>query len=543
MSATSAIKLTGADLIGLAPVIILTIFAVVLLLVEVFGRRSGSREHHAYMGLVVVGLAMATVWIGWCSAPGAAHTPTLFSGMLVVDGFSRFFFMTVLIGTALVLMMSPAMLREHGVDRGEYYALVLLSASGMLLMVAAADLIMVFIGLEVMSIAIYVLAGWTRERPKAMEASLKYFLLGAFSSAILLYGVALVYGTTGSTSLTEIAVWLGNHPKLTGHPLFLIGVMLILVGFGFKVAAVPFHMWTPDVYEGAPTAVTGFMAVGVKATAFAAFLRVFFTSFGGEAALQQVGWGKALVWLAILTMVVANLVALRQDNIKRMLAYSSIAHAGYLLAGVVAAVNGQLEAGISAVLYYLLVYVFMNLGAFGVIIYLEKKNEGNLDLKDYAGVARKHPMLGLAMAIFIFSLAGIPPTAGFFGKFYLVRSIMDAGQLGLAIVLVLNSVVSVYYYLRVLVYMFMEKDEKEIEIARSTPLAVSLLVAVLAVVGLGLLPSKPMALAKRVVREEWTRTKPVLIAPRGGRKGKTMKGLALRPAPTAMKGVRAVKRK
>ena len=363
---------------------------------------------------------------------------------------------------------------------------MLLSTSGMIFLAAANDLIVLFLALEIMSVAVYVLAGMLRREVRSTEAALKYFLLGAFATGFLLYGIAFFYAAAGSTRLDVIAQAVARD-GLTAYTL--LGIALLLVGFGFKVALIPFHVWAPDVYEGAPTAVTAFMAVGVKAAAFAAFARVFVAGLGRVAT----SWTGLLWVLAALTMTVGNVTAVRQRSVKRMLAYSSIAHAGYALVGLVA---GGKDGG-AALLFYLAVYSFMTLGAFAVLIALGRRGEPNEDLADWAGVGFRHPVLGLSMAVFMLSLAGVPPTAGFAGKFYLFSAAVDAGQVGLAVIGVLNSLVSVYYYLGVLVAMYMTEGERAIVAPAARPcLVASILVAVAVTLGVGLLPAGPMEFAR-----------------------------------------------
>jgi NADH-quinone oxidoreductase subunit N len=358
-------------------------------------------------------------------------------------------------------------------------------------MASATDLIIVFLGLETFSISIYVLAGFFRTQPKSIESSLKYFLLGSFSAGFLLYGIALIYGATGTTNIKGIYEFLHRTPTLS-NPLLLVGMGLLIVGFGFKVASVPFHMWTPDVYEGAPTSITAFMSVGPKAAGFAAFLRVFLYAFSS----LQADWVWILWVLAVLTMTLGNVVAIAQKNIKRMLAYSSIAHAGYILVALVAAD----ELGTASVLYYILAYAFMNLGAFGVIILYGKRGEENINLSDYSGLASKYPLLAAVMALFMFSLAGIPPTAGFVGKFYIFSAAVKAGYLGLAIIGVLNSALSVYFYLRVTVMMYMRNPEKEWTGLNPSPaMVVALIIAAFGTLQIGITPSHYLNLAKQSI--------------------------------------------
>ncbi|MGD0625339.1 MAG: NADH-quinone oxidoreductase subunit N, partial [Thermodesulfobacteriota bacterium] len=424
---------------AIGPELILSLTAMGLLILNVLAKK-GAKGAIPYLGLAGIVLALLFCFSLWGKSEYA------FNRMVVVDNYSLFFKMIFLITAALTVLMSIRFLQEEEFEYGEYYILVLFSAVGMMFMASAADLLIIFLGLETFSLAIYVLAGFFRTQPKSNESSLKYFLLGAFSTGFLLYGIALIYGATGTTNLKGIYEFLRKIHLFT-DPLLLIGMGLLIVGFGFKVASVPFHMWTPDVYEGAPTSVTAFMSVGAKAAGFAAFLRVFLYALSS----LQTDWVWILWVLAVLTMTLGNVVAIAQKNIKRMLAYSSIAHAGYILVAMVAAS----ELGTASVLYYLLAYTFMNLGAFGVVILYGRKGEENINIGDYSGMASKYPLLAAAMAIFMFSLAGIPPTAGFVGKFYIFSAAVKAGYIGLAIIGVLNSALSVYFYLRVTVMMYM----------------------------------------------------------------------------------------
>jgi NADH-quinone oxidoreductase subunit N len=354
------------------------------------------------------------------------------------------------------------------------------AALGMMLMAAADDLIVIFLGLETMSIAVYALAGFLRRDPRSNEAALKYFLLGAFSTGFLLYGIALIYGATGSIKLEPIEAAL-TRPA-TDNALLLSGVGLLLIGFGFKVAAVPFHMWTPDAYEGAPTPVTAFMAVGVKIAAFAGFIRIFMAHLGPLGPQ----WTMVLWVMAALTMTTGNLAALVQTNIKRMLAYSAIAHAGYILVGMTAVASPR--AG-GAILYYLLGYAFTNLGAFAVVVALERRGAAHDNIADYRGLATRHPMLAAAMALFMLSLTGVPPLTGFFGKFYIFSAALDAHLLWLTIIAVINSVISAYYYLSVLIAIYARDGGVEPVALRTRPaLVAALVIAAAGTVVIGLFP-------------------------------------------------------
>jgi NADH-quinone oxidoreductase subunit N len=379
------------------------------------------------------------------------------------------------------------------VEQGEYYALILFCTSGMMLLASALDLITLFLGIEVLSISLYILAGYRRDSDASNEAAMKYFLLGAFASAILLYGIALTYGATGTTSLGRIADALTNAESAFPAGLLLAGMAMILIGFAFKVALVPFHMWTPDVYEGAPTPITAFMSAGPKAAAFAAFLRTFFVAFGpihGD-------WNMLLSVIAALTMTVGNVAAIAQTNVKRMLAYSSIAHSGYVLIGLVA--GGA--AGATGSVFYLIAYTAMNLGAFAVVILLEHKGGGGDELRDYAGVGFRYPLIGAALSLFMISLSGIPPTVGFVGKLYLFGSAVNTGHIWLAVIAVLNSAISVFYYLRLLVLMYMREPGEVLPPIRvPAAIGLALLVTALATLGFGVFPGQWIEAARQGVR-------------------------------------------
>jgi len=419
----------------------------VILLVDLFI----PKERKAWTAiLTAIGLLVA---MGFSIAQTGVDTEA-FGGMLVVDGFSQFLTILVLSAGLVAVMLSYDYLTRFGIQRGEYYVLLMFSISGIMLMAMAADLIVIFLALELLSIPLYVLAGFARPRTDSEEAAIKYFLLGAFASGFVIYGVAIVFGATGYTGLTDILQAIqGGSADMS---LLAIGAALILVGLGFKVAAVPFHMWTPDVYQGAPSSVTAFMAVGAKIGGFAALMRIFVTSFGVLAVdFTAVLWG-----LAALTMILGNVVAIAQKNIKRMLAYSSIAQAGYILMALVP--YGQKDVivdAIAAALLYLIAYAFMSFAAWAVVITLEKAEGEGLQLSDYAGLCRKYPVLAAIMTVSMLSFTGIPPTLGFIGKFYLFRSVVDGGFVWLAIIGVLTSLVSAYYYLRVVIYMYMQDGE------------------------------------------------------------------------------------
>jgi NADH-quinone oxidoreductase subunit N len=440
-----------ANLAKILPLVIVIVWACALLLVDLFI----PKERKAWTAiLAAVGMLIA---MGFSIAQTGINTEA-FEGMIQVDGFGQFLTILVLGSGLVAVMLSYDYLTRLDIQHGEYYVLLMFSISGMILMALAADLIVIFLALELLSIPLYVLAGFARPRPESEEAAIKYFLLGAFASGFLVYGVAIVFGATGYTGLNDIfqAVQSGSV-DLT---LLAVGAALILVGLGFKVAAVPFHMWTPDVYQGAPSSVTAFMAVGAKVGGFAALMRIFVSSFGVLAVdFTGVLWG-----LAALTMILGNVVAIAQKNIKRMLAYSSIAQAGYILMALVPYGQEDVIGGaIAAALFYLLAYAFMNFAAWAVVITLEKAEGKGLEIQDYSGLGRKYPILAAIMTVSMLSFTGVPPTLGFVGKFYLFRAVVDGGFVGLALIGVLTSLVSAYYYLRVVVNMYMRSGDPAVQ--------------------------------------------------------------------------------
>src|SRR3990170_91359 len=436
-------------------------------------------------------------YLGWYSLAGVLGAAILtykmmgmsgayFSGTFLLDPFSLFFKFVFYIACGLGILLSINYLKVEDIHRGEYYALTLFATTGMMLMASAGDLITLYLGLELMALSIYILAGFMRGDNRSNEAAIKYLLLGAFSSGIMLYGMSLLYGITGTTNLAGILAFL-QKADLANPVLFLAMIMLI-VSFGFKVAAVPFHMWVPDVYEGAPTSVTALMSAGPKVAGFAVLLRVFVY------ALQPLhAHSSAIIaGLAVLTMGVGNVLALSQTNIKRMLAYSSIAHAGYALVGLAA---GTVD-GASSVLLYVLIYALMNMGAFGIVIMLRKAGVRGEEITDFAGLGKTNKMAAFLMPIFMFSLTGIPPLAGFVGKFYIFKSAVEAGLVWLAVAGVLFSAISAYFYLRVIMLMYMHEPKAEFELVKSPALALALALTVTAVVYIGVLPSKILDFAR-----------------------------------------------
>jgi NADH-quinone oxidoreductase subunit N len=427
--------------------------------------------------------------LGWFSLVGVGLAGVwnyLLRGM--PDGYSSFFNLIFLVAAGLSILMALGYLGLNGLQKGEYYALLLFATSGMMFMGAATDLMVVFLGLEIMSIALYVMAGFNRENPRSGEAAMKYFVLGAFASAFFLYGAALIYGATGSTNfgaIEEVLVIPRGASGAAGapysrDPVALVGLGLLLVGFSFKVAAVPFQWWTPDVYQGAPTSATAFMSVGAKAAGFAALGRILLVAFSPAFVLD---WQLVLSILAALTVTVGNVAALAQKDVKRMMGYSSIAHAGYLMIGLAAGTT----QGIRALLFYLAVYAFMNIGAFVVIGMLERRQAVSNAFSDYAGLAGRYPWLAAVMALFMFSLTGLPPLAGFWGKLYVFQAAVEANMGWLAVVGVVNSAVSAFYYLGVVVQMYMRDAAAQpvpVNLNRTSILTLAIAVGFVILVGL-----------------------------------------------------------
>ncbi len=480
-----AITIPAINFAAIMPETILSVVGMALLLINVFVP-SEKKGYLAWLSLAGIIVTFFTVVSGW------GNPQEGFSGSVLQDNFSLFFKGIFLVAGALSVLITDQYVEREGCNHGEIYPLMLFATVGMMLMAAGTDLMTIFIGLEIMSICLYVLAGFNRDNLKSNEAGLKYFLLGAFSTGFLLYGMALTYGATGTTKLAKIAAYATQNGMVANNPLLLVGMLLMATGFAFKVAAAPFHMWTPDVYEGAPTPVTAFMSVGPKAAGFAAFLRVLIIAMP----TLKPEWTGLLWVLAVLTMTVGNITALYQRNIKRMLAYSSIAHAGYILVGFTAGNS----VGTAGVMFYMLTYAFMNIGAFAILILAGRKGDSGNTLDDMTGFGYKHPILGVVMTIFLFSLAGIPPAAGFVGKFYLFSGAIQAGYFWLAIIGVLNSAASVYYYLRVMVYMYMKEPVEDFGWLQVTPaFALCLLVSVAGVLIPGISPGILLSLAQKAV--------------------------------------------
>jgi NADH-quinone oxidoreductase subunit N len=471
---------------ALLPEIVLATSALVLLVYDGFARRDASDSSAVgVLSLVAIGAAMlANVWLMGLEEVGA-------TGMIALDGFRIFTNFMFLAGTALVVLISLDYTKREGITDGEFYALLLFAVVGMMLLAGSRDLILIFIAFELMSIAVYALVGFKRGDPRSSEAAIKYFLLGAFSSAFLVYGMAMLYGAGTTTNLGLMRTTLG-----TGQVgvLAFMGMALLVIAFGFKVSAVPFHMWTPDAYEGAPTPITAFLAAMIKGAAFAAFIRIFVVALGD----LHPYWEQLVWWLAALTMIVPNLIALVQDNLKRLLAYSSIAHAGYLLVALVSA-N---ESGTAAFLFYLVAYTVMIVGAFAIVLTFAGKGDRRQRLSDYAGLGYSHPWAAAILALFLVSLAGLPPTGGFVGKFYILRAAVEAGYVNLAVILAVTTLVSYWYYLRVIVTMYMKPEVEAMgKIAWGPALRLALAICAFVTVYLGILPSWPLLKAHDSVQD------------------------------------------
>ena len=468
----------------LLPFVFLASWSLILLLIDLWIPVS---KKWVTATLSVLGLLFSSVLVLIRSVDRTA-----FNGMVVVDGFSRFLSIFFMVSGVIAILLAYDYLKRMDIERGEYYPLLLFSICGMMLMASAQDMIIVFLALELLSIPLYVLAGFYKRRAESEEAGLKYFLLGAFSSGFFIYGVSLIFASTGYTSFEGIfsTIEIGGADTI----ILLVGTSLVFIGFCFKAAIVPFHMWTPDVYEGAPTPATAFMSVAVKATAFAAIMRVFLALFSGLHEKTM-----PVIWvLAALTMLAGNLIAISQKNIKRMLAYSGIAHAGYLLMAFVPYGNDNMtQEIIASILFYLLAYGATTFGAWAVVISLEKKLGEGLEIEKYAGLGEKEPWLAIPMLVFMLSLTGIPLTMGFWGKFYLFTSVVKGGYSILALIGLFASLISAYYYLRIIVVMFMRKGEPEVSNTKSLRI-VTILMA-LAVIILSFIPGILLNLAQNAV--------------------------------------------
>jgi NADH-quinone oxidoreductase subunit N len=502
--------------IALSPLLIVGIGALLLMLAEAFGKPEdpagmqgdlvvdAGAGRGAELGLVAAVVLMLGAILSiavWLIGPEKLEGIEKVAPYLIIDRFSLFFSFVLCMGGSLAALLAGGYLPEHKIDRGEFFPLLMLSTFGAIALAWSGDLLAIFVGLETMSLGVYCMIGLRRGSARAAEAAVKYFLLGSFAAALMLFGFALLYGATGHTDLVGI----GNAVRKIGAPgssvsapTVLIALVLNLVGLGFKVSAVPFHMWTPDAYEGAPTPTTSFMAVAVKSAAFAVMLRVLLVGFGDERLMSWgTGWPPVLAALAVLSMTVANVVAGRQESVKRMLAYSSIAHAGYVLVGVAATVRASAEAQAS-VLFYLLAYTVSTAGAFGALIACGSRGAEAVTYEDLAGVGKRHPAAALAFSLFLLSLAGIPPTAGFFGKLYVFRAAVDAQLYVVAVIGLINSVIGAYYYLRVMVFMYMREPAPGAPIAvpmRSGLVASALVIAAVLVIVFGTMPGSVLDVA------------------------------------------------
>ncbi len=481
---------SAADLLFILPeLLVITAACLVFVLDPVL--RTSDKD-------ILVWLSLGTIAMCMGITASQINTPaTIFSGLVLIDAYGAFWKLLLYFVTGLTILLSYSYLKEERLYFGEYYGFILLSLSGMMVMVSSADLLTLYLGTELMSLSLYVMAGLKRSEPRSLEASAKYFVLGAFSSGILLYGISLLYGATGSTRLPEIAAAISE--RSLDDPLLLFATILLAVGFGFKLAVVPFHMWTPDVYQGAPTSVTAFMAVASKAASFGAFLRVFIEGLGG----LKANWSAIFLLLCLATLILGNIVALVQTNVKRMLAYSSIAHAGYALIGVVAAGRMGDSSGIASVLLYLALYTFMTFGAFAIVAMLRKGGIEGEEIEDFTGLAKRQPVVALLMLIFMVSLAGIPPTAGFIGKLYVFMSAVEAGMAWLAVVALIFAVISAYYYLRLVMVMYMREpsdlSSPTPQLVMSPTLSIVLACAVAGVVIFGVYPNPLVNFAMQAV--------------------------------------------
>jgi NADH-quinone oxidoreductase subunit N len=469
------------DYIRILPELVLSIFGILAMVVDPVIPTQNSKKPLGYIALVGVLAGLAA------TAYQTQFYGSAFFNMVRVDSFSIFFHFVVLLVALVVILSSLDYLEVQGIKAGEYYALMLFATVGMMLMSSAVELVLIFIALEISSISSYILAGFRRRAAESAESSLKYFLLGSFATAFFLYGVAMIFGATGSTNVYVIAEVLKTQQSV----LIYLAVALMFVGLGFKVASAPFHVWTPDVYEGAPAPVVGFMSTGPKAAAFAVLLRVLF-------ATGAPGWFW-LVWVsAALSMTIGNIGALVQNNVKRLLAYSSIAHAGYLLVAFAAAQT----TGISAAIFYTASYAAMNVGAFAIVAHLSGKGERYVTLDDYSGLGRRSPILAATLTIFLISLIGIPITGGFFAKFYVFSAALQSNLVGLTIIGVINSAIAAYYYLRVIVYMYMRDERIEAPVARiPAGLGAAMAISLIVTIYLGVLPNRVLNDAIRAAQD------------------------------------------
>lgn len=484
---------TGIDYLSILPELVLSIFGIIVMIIEPLLGRDNDRKALGFVAFIGAAFAVGSTFVQAhiLNVNGQAPVNT-FSGMVRIDAFAVFFHFVVTVIAAVVILASFEYLKVQRLRAGEYYGLILFGTVGMALMSSAVELVLVFIALEISSIATYVLAGFRRRAATSIESSLKYFLLGSFATAFFLYGVALMFGATGRTNIYEIATHLQGHIPTLAY----VAVALMIVGLGFKVAAAPFHVWTPDVYEGAPSPVVALMSTGPKAAAFAVLLRVLF-------AASAPGWFWIIWVTAVLSMFIGNIGALVQSSVKRMLAYSSIAHAGYLLVAFAALPKGgSYDTGVSAAMFYAASYAAMNVGAFIVISHFGALDERYVTIDDYAGLGRRQPVLALVLTIFLMSLIGIPITGGFFAKFYVFSAALKANLVGLVILGVINSAIGAYYYLRVIVAMYMRDPREGVPVTRiPVGVACSLAVSVIATIYLGVVPGHVLDFAVKSAQQ------------------------------------------
>jgi len=491
------------------PEIALTIFATIIIIADFF---IPKRNRNILAAISIIGLLYTFHRVGilFGNDLNIGNRVITFNGMFAADFYSLFFKMLFLFAAVLTILISYKYIRVEDAFRSEYYQLILFSTIGMMIMVSGADLVSIYIGLELMAISFYILTGFLKKSLKSNEASMKYLLLGSFGSCLILFGMSLLFGATKTTNLIRITSELKSYEG----PEFILTLAIIMLtaGFGFKIAAVPFHTWCPDVYEGAPTPITAFMSIAPKAAAFAAFLRIFIAVVKPNTMNLQADWITLLYWVSIITMTLGNVVAIAQKNIKRMLAYSSIAHAGYMLIGFVAIsttfekssfISIKFFAGLpdaaTSILFYFLVYLFANLGAFAVVIALGREGKTGCYLDDYTGLAYKRPFYGLVMTVFMLSLAGIPPTGGFVGKFYLFGAGINARYYLLIVIAVLNSAISLYYYMRVSMYMYMKEPMGETKFNESFGLVFVISLMALITILIGIFPETFVTLAKKSI--------------------------------------------
>jgi len=474
-----AIPTPPIDLISLAPVLVLAVFGMMVLITDLFI----GKDKSILVFMSLTGLLMAAI-----SSLAKFNLPVhSFNGAYVVDHLSVFFTFIFCISSAMAILLSVDFNKREEIKVGEYYSLILFCTLGMVVLASSTDMIMIFLGIEIISISLYILAGVRRKDIKSNEAALKYFLLGAFATGFLLYGMALIYGSTGSTKLAIISKVISGS-QIISEPLMIMGVVLLIIGFSFKVAAVPFHMWAPDVYQGAPTPVTAFMAVGPKAASLAAFYRIMTEAMPG----LSYSWEILLCIVSVLSMFIGNLGAIMQTNIKRLIAFSSVSHVGYLLIAIIA--KNSLSS--SSLMFYMLTYAFMIFGVFGIVVLLGRKGDENLEIENYSGLAYKHPIIALTMTIFLLSLGGLPPLAGFVAKFYIFSAALNEGYLILVIIAVLNSAISFYYYLKVIVFMYMKEPVKPLNVTLSPMTLLVIAISVFGTIQLGIYPDPIISLAQ-----------------------------------------------